>query len=233
MTTYPRSDPVGPAHAANRSTHTARTAGRLAAVGLLAAAVALLASTGVYAGLAASSTAGGSVASGTLDLRLSPDVGTGFSAFTGPMAPGDTHNVFVDLANTGTLASKPGMRLAVSGFPSNALTNGAIAGRGLTVTVSRCSVPWVLATGACRGTLTTMLTTRRISAVPVGGAALAGVPALVATRGRVAHVRVRVGFVATERSRNGVAPVRTVQNLATTLHFGFVEQQRNGIRTNH
>ncbi len=216
-----------------RSARSAPTAGRLAVAGLLTAAVGLLASTGVYAGFAARSTAAGSVASGTLDLTLSPDVGVGFSTFTGPMAPGDTHNVYVNLDNTGTLASVAGMRLTVSGVPSTALTDGSIAGRGLSVTVSRCSVAWVLATGACPGALTTLLTTRRISTVPVGGAALAAVPALAAAVGSEAHVRVQVGLVATERSLNGVAPTPTVQSLAATLNFGFVERQRNGIRTNH
>ena len=41
------------------------------------------------------------------------------------MAPGDTDNVYVNLNNTGTLASAAGMTLAVTGAPSNALTNGS------------------------------------------------------------------------------------------------------------
>lgn len=208
-----------------------RRPGRLAVVGLLTAAVALLVTAGVYAGLDASATAAGSVGSGTLDLTVGPDVGAGFSTFVGRMAPGDTHNVFVTLDNTGTLASVAGMRLTVTGAPSNPLVNGTAAGEGLTVTLTRCSVAWNLATGACPGTTTRLLAATRVSAVPAGGVALANVPALAALTGTVAHVRVRVGLVATETSTNGVPPPLTVQGESTTLTFGFTEVQRTGIST--
>ena len=53
-----------------------------------------------------------------LNLTLTADVGVeGFSNFTGKMAPGDTDNVYVNLNNTGTLASAAGMTLAVAGHP--------------------------------------------------------------------------------------------------------------------
>ena len=116
-----------------RSARSARSAGRLAVAGLLTAAVGLLASTGVYAGLSARSTAAGSVASGTLDLTLSPDVGVGFSTFTGPMAPGDARQ----RVRQPEQHRHPGVgcrhAALVSGAPSTALTDGSIAGRGLTV----------------------------------------------------------------------------------------------------
>ena len=56
------------------------------------------------------------------------------------MAPGDVDNVYVNLNNTGTLASLAGMTLWVAGSPVNALTDGTAAGEGLAVTITQCSV---------------------------------------------------------------------------------------------
>lgn len=209
-----------------------RSPGWIVAAGLFITAIALLASTAVYAGFAARSTAAEKGRSGTLDLILTPDVGAGFRSFVGMMAPGDTDNVFVDLKNTGTLASAAGMVLRVSGVPSNALVDGSVAGEGLTVSATRCSVAWRLATGACTGTTTPILATTRVSTVPANGVPLSNVPALAAARGKLVHLRVTVGLVATETSINSVPPVATVQDLTTALAFGFVEQQRTGIMTN-
>jgi hypothetical protein len=208
-----------------------RSYGKLAVAGLLTASVGLLATAGVYAGLAATATGAEQVSSGTLNLTLSPDVGAGFSNFAGKMAPGDTNNVYVNLNNTGTLASAAGMTLAVSGTPANALTNGSVAGEGLTVTATQCSVAWTLATGVCSGTMTPILATTQVSAL-ASPTALSNIPALVAATGGVAHVQVQLGLVATETSTNGVAPASTVQGLTTTLGYTFTEQQRTATATN-
>ena len=109
--------------------HTAkkeRRYGKIAVAGLLVTSVGLVATAGVYAGLSATATGAESVSSGTLNLTLTPDVGAGFSSFAAKMAPGDTNNVYVNLNNTGSLASAAGMTLAVAGLPSNALTNGSV-----------------------------------------------------------------------------------------------------------
>ncbi len=214
-------------HAAKKD----RSYGKIAVAGLLTTSVGLLAAAGVYAGLSATATGAESVTSGTLNLTLSPDVGAGFSNFTGKMAPGDTDNVYVDLNNTGTLASAAGMTLAIAGAPVNALTSGAVVGEGLTVTATQCSVAWTLATGVCSGTTTPILATTQVHslATPV---ALSNIPALAAATGQVAHVQVSLGLVATETSVNGVAPAPTVQGLTTTLTYTFTEQQRAGIATN-
>jgi len=208
-----------------------RPYGKITVAGLLTASVGLLASAGVYAGLSATATGAESVTSGSLNLTLSPDVGAGFSNFTGKMAPGDTDNVYVNLNNTGSLASAAGMTLAVAGTPANALTNGSVAGEGLTITATQCSVAWTLATGTCSGTTTPILATTQASALatPV---ALSNIPALVAATGQVAHVQVSLGLVATETSTNGIAPAATVQGLSTTLNYTFTEQQRTGVATN-
>jgi hypothetical protein len=211
-----------------------RRHGRVALAGVFAASVGLLTTAGVYAGLSGVATGSESVTSGTLNLTLSPDVGAGFSNFTGKMAPGDTDNVYVDLNNTGTLASAAGMTLWVAGTPANALTNGTAAGEGLTVTATQCSVAWTLATGACSGTTTPILATTQISTMNTSGTAVAlsNVPALAAATGQVAHVQVSLGLVGTEVSTNGVAPTQTVQGLSTTLAYTFTEQQRVGTATN-
>ena len=205
--------------------------GKIAVAGLLTTSVGLLATAGVYAGLSATATGAEAVSSGSLNLTLSADVGVGFSNFTGKMAPGDTDNVYVNLNNTGSLASAAGMTLAVAGSPSNALTNGSVVGEGLTVTAAQCSVAWTLATGVCSGTTTPILTSTQVSGLstPV---ALSNIPALIATTGQVAHVQVSLGLVATETSVNGVAPGSTIQGLATTLTYTFTEQQRTGVATN-
>ncbi len=176
-----------------------RRYGRIAVAGLLTTSVGLLAAAGVYAGLSATATGSEAVSSGTLNLTLSPDVGVGFSNFAAKMAPGDTDNVYVNLNNTGSLASAAGMTLSVTGAPSNALTNGSVVGEGLTVTATQCSVAWTLATGVCSGTTTPILATTQVSALNVG-AALSNVPALVAATGQLAHVQVSLGLVATETS---------------------------------
>ena len=208
-----------------------RSYGKIAVAGLLTTSVGLLATAGVYAGLSATATGAEQVTSGTLNLTLTPDVGVGFSNFLGKMAPGDSDNVYVNMNNTGTLASAAGMTLAVAGAPANALTNGSVAGEGLTVTATQCSVAWTLATGVCSGSTTPILATTQVSALstPV---ALSNIPALVAATGQVAHVQVTLGLVATETSTNGVAPGSTIQGLSTTLTYTFTEQQRTAAVTN-
>jgi hypothetical protein len=214
--------------------HTAkkeRRYGKIAVAGLLTTSVGLLAAAGVYAGLSATATGAESVTSGTLNLTLSPDVGAGFSNFTGKMAPGDTDNVYVNLNNTGTLASAAGLNLTVAGAPANALTNGSIAGEGLTVAATQCSVAWTLATGTCAGSTTTLLAPTQVS-LASAGLALSNVPALAAATGQLAHVQVSLGLAGTETSVNGVAPASTIQGLSTTLTYTFTEQQRTGVSTN-
>lgn len=205
--------------------------GKYAVAGLLTISVGLLATAGVYAGLSATATGAESVSSGTLNLTLTPDVGVGFSDFTGKMAPGDTNNVYVNLNNTGTLASAAGMTLAVGGVPSNALTSGSVAGEGLTVTAVQCSVAWTLATGTCSGTTTPILANTMVSGLstPV---ALSNIPALVAATGQVAHIQFSLGLAGTETSVNGVTPASTIQGLSTMLTYTFTEQQRTGVATN-
>jgi hypothetical protein len=192
-------------------------------VGVVPLAAALVATTGVYAALSAQAVA-----------TDSADVGVGFSAFLGKMAPGDQHNVYVNLSNTGSLASVAGMRLWIGAVPASTLTNGVAVGEGLTARITSCSLPWTLATGVCPGTITVLLAATPASTMNTAATAraLANVPALAATTGKVAHVQVSLGMVGTEKSINGVPPVRTIQGLASNLTFSFTVQQRLGIKTN-
>jgi spore coat-associated protein N len=207
---------------------------RTMVAGLFAVSVGLMTTAGVYAALSGVATGSEAVSTGTLNLTLSADSGVGFSNFTGKMAPGDTNNVYVNLNNTGTLASAAGMTLWVAGSPVNALTNGTATGEGLTVTAAKCSVAWTLATGVCSGTTTPILATTQISTINTSDTAvnLSNIPALIASTGQVAHVQVSLGLVGTETSTNGVTPTPTVQGLSTTLTYTFTEQQRTGVVTN-
>lgn len=216
-------------HSAPRKPHTGITV----IGGLLLTSAGLLASAGIYAGLSATATSSAeSVTSGTLKLTLGADTGSaGFSTFAAKMAPGDTDNVYVNLSNTGTLATAAGMTLAVTGTPSNALTNGTVAGEGLNVTLSQCSVAWTVATSTCSGTTTAILATTQVSSLATA-AALSNVPALAAATGQVAHLRVSLGLVASETSTNGVLPASTVQGLSSALTYTFTEQQRLGTAAN-
>jgi hypothetical protein len=206
-----------------------RRMGRYALAGAFVAAVGLLTSAGVYASLNAVATSSEGVTAGTLLLKLSADTGTGFSNFTAPMAPGDIDNVFVNLSNTGTLASAAGMTVGVVGTPANALTDGSVVGEGLSVALTQCSAAW--AAGVCSGTTTALLVPTLASSLATA-VPMTNVPSLAGTTGQLAHVEVSLTLTATETSLNGVLPSSTVQGLSTMLTFTFTEQQRAGITTN-
>jgi hypothetical protein len=209
-----------------------RRYGKIAVAGLLTTSVGLLATAGVYAGLSATATGSESVTSGTFNLTVTNDTGSlGFSTFAPKMAPGDTDNVYVNLNNTGSLASAAGMTLAVAGSPSNALTNGSVAGEGLTATISQCSVAWTVATGVCGGTTTSILSNTQVSSLATA-TALSNVASMAAATGQLAHLQVSLGLVGTETSTNGAPPASTIQGLTSALTFTFTTQQRAGVATN-
>ncbi len=210
-----------------------RTRTLLAAV--FALAVALFTASAVYAGLTAQATGTETVSSGTLNLALTPgDQGSGFpNTFANLMAPGDVDNIYVNLNNTGTLASAAGMTLWVGASQVNALTDGAVSGEGLAVTMTQCSVAWV--GGACSGGTTTILAPTMISTMNTSATAvaLANIPSLAASTGQVAHVQVSLSLAGTENSVNAVPPSPTIQGLGpVTLTYTFTEQQRAGVTTN-
>jgi spore coat-associated protein N len=201
---------------------------------LLAAAFLLsvlsLTGAGVFAALSATATGTSSVTSGTLLMTLSADgTSTGLPETVSNIAPGDVYNVDVDLNNTGTLASAAGMTLAASASPANALTDGSVAGEGLAVSITQCSVAW--SAGTCGGTTTTILAPTALSSLsaPVS---LSNVPSLAASTGSLAHLQFGLTLEATETSTNGTLPAQTVQGLSTTITWTFTELQRAGSTTN-
>ena len=221
---------MSPQHGKKKGEHRTRTL--LAAV--FALAVALFTASAVYAGLTADATGTETVSSGTLNLTLSAgDQGAGLpSTFAAKMAPGDVDDVYVNLNNTGTLASAAGMTLWVAGAPANTLTNGTAPGEGLAVVITQCSVAW--SAGACSGSTTSILAQTMISTMNSAGTAvnLSNVPALAATTGQVAHLQLTLTLVGTETSVNGVSPNPTIQGLGpVTLTYTFTEQQRAPITT--
>jgi spore coat-associated protein N len=196
-----------------------------------AVSVLLLTGAGVYAALTATATGTSAVTSGTLLMTLSAD-GTsgGLPETVTAMAPGDVYNVYVNVNNTGTLASAAGMTLGAAANPVTALTNGSIAGEGLAVTVNQCSVVWS-ATGTCSGTTTSILANTPLSTF-ASPQSLSNVPSLVAATGSLAHLQFGLSMAGTETSTNGVLPTPTIQGLSTTITWTFTEQQRAGQTTN-
>jgi hypothetical protein len=207
-----------------------RAARRLVALAF-AFGVLSLTGAGVYAGLQATATSTSAVTSGTLLMTLSGDGSSGGLPETiSNMAPGDVYNVYVNLSNTGTLASAAGMTLAESASPANALTNGSITGEGLAVSITQCSVAWSSA-GACSGTTTSILSSTLLSAFG-SPQSLSNVPSLAASTGKLAHLQFSLSLSGTETSVNGTAPSQTIEGLSTTITWTFSEQQRTATTTN-
>jgi hypothetical protein len=195
-----------------------------------AVSVLLLTGAGVYAALTATATGTSAVTSGTLLMTLTADgPSTGLPETVTAMAPGDVYNVYVNVNNTGTLASAAGMTLGAVANPVTPLTNGSIAGEGLTVAVNQCSVAWTA--GTCSGVTTPILASTLLSAFS-SPQALSNVPALAATTGQLAHLQFSLSMAGTETSTNGVLPSPTIQGQSTTITWTFTEQQRAGQTTN-
>ena len=215
------------AHAQPRSKRNGRKV--LAACFVLSALS--LTGAGAYAALSAAATGTSAVTTGTLLMTLTHD-GTsgGLPETISGMAPGDVYNVYVNLNNTGTLASAAGMTLGASASPVNALTNGSIAGEGLSVSITQCSAAWSAA-GACSGSTTSILGSTLLSSFS-SPQALSNVPSLAATNGQLAHLQFSLTLAGTETSTNGTLPGSTIQGLNTTVTWTFTEQQRTAATTN-
>lgn len=207
-----------------------RRSGRGIVVAAFVTSVLALTGTGVYAALNATATGTSAVTSGSLLLTLTADgPSAGLPETIAAMAPGDVYNVYVNLNNTGTLASAAGMTLGASASPSNALTDGSIAGEGLSVTVTQCGVAW--SGGSCSGSTTTILAATPLSTFTTAQS-LSNVPALAASTGALAHLQFSLTLAGAETSTNGVLPSPSVQGLSTTITWTFTEQQRAGSTTN-
>jgi hypothetical protein len=183
---------------------------------------------GVYAGLqaTASNAAAQTVTSGTLKLVYA-DNGVGFSQSILLMAPGDVVNRFVDLSNTGTLAGK-NLTLGVADASSTKLTTDAT--NGLHVTVSSCTVAWVVAanTGTCAGTTTVLLNNAALSA-------LVSSPSSLVSGAVASAYQLKISLTLPDQNEittNGTLPVGTIQGLSASLTWSFNEAQRDAATTN-
>ena len=202
---------------------------------ILAACFALsalsLTGAGAYAALNADATGTSNVTTGTLLMTLTHDgTSSGLPETISGMAPGDVYNVYVNLNNTGTLTSAAGMTLAAAASPVNALTNGSVAGEGLSLSITQCSVLWT--GGSCTGgTTTTILASTPLSSFS-SPQSLSNIPSLAASTGQVGHLQFSLTLVGTETSNNGTLPGSTIQGLSTTITWTFAEQQRAAATTN-
>jgi spore coat-associated protein N len=201
---------------------------RILFAGGFSALMLALTGAGIFALLSAQATGSTSTSSGTLLLTLSGDGGSsGFGNTTPVMAPGDVDNIYVNMNNTGTLASAAGMTLQVGGSPANLLTTSAT--KGLAVTITQCSVTWT--SGSCSGTTTPILASTPVANLS-SATALSNVPALAAS-GSLAHLQVSLALPnQNETSVNGTLPNPTIQGLSTQLTYTFTETQRAPATTN-
>ena len=202
--------------------------------GLFALAVALFSASAVYAGLQAQATGTEVVQGGVLSLVLTGDApSVGFTNAFPVMAPGDMHNVIVNLVNNGTLANDGNVSLAVTGAsdPQSSLVNSAI--EGLTVAVQECTTSWAYPSPnslpTCAGTISTLVPNQLVSQLG-GGVNLPG--SSLAPGGAINHLLVTVGEAGTETTLNGIVPSPGIQGHNAQLTFTFSENQRTGVITN-
>jgi hypothetical protein len=220
----------------NRGLPRRSTAAKLLASAAVVGGALALTFGGAFATLTANATGTSSITAGTLLLNLVKDGSSnGLPETITNMAPGDVYNVYIDLTNTGTLASAAGMTLGASANPANALTNGNIPGEGLSVAITMCSEAWTVTTGSpgsasCGGSTTSVLGSTALSSFGTGEQ-LSAIPALAASTG-AAHLQLQLTLAGTEASTNGTLPSATIQGLSTTITWTFTETQRAGVTTN-
>lgn len=193
--------------------------------GVFGLGVLSLTGAGVYAGLTATATGTQTVTSGSLSLTLLPTSPSGgFGQTISNMAPGDQNNIYVKLTNGGTLAAT-GLTLGVTGTGSTILTTDAV--KGLAVTITGCTVAWVVTLGT-PGSATCGTPTVLMASTPV--ATLATTPGtLAATMAVNASLFLQVNLTLpnqSENTLNGTPPSPTIQGLSTVLTYSFNEAQR-------
>lgn len=189
--------------------------------------------TSVYATLSAQAfnTTPTSTTAGTLSL-IQADNGNGFTTLIDKMAPGDVVNRYVKYTNNGNLDAQD-LKLSLADSVNSVLTTDAT--RGLSVTVSQCSVAWTPATGACGGTTTVLGTSTAVAlkttplSLPVVPTTPAGANILA---GQELHLRFAITLPDTnETTVNGVPPANTVQGKTASLTWTLTETMRNTTTT--
>jgi predicted ribosomally synthesized peptide with SipW-like signal peptide len=188
----------------------------LAALGLGAA----LAGTGALATWTATTTAGNTVAAGTVLIALG-NTGASTNRLTvnaSGLVPGDTVQRSFDITNTGS-QDMASVALTTTASPSSLLDTDTT--NGLQMVVDRCSVAWTESgsspafTYSCSGSTTTIVSSR---AVIQSALTMAGLSSLVA--GGTDHLRLTLTFPSTAGS--------SFQGLSSTLAYSFLGTQRAG-----
>ena len=205
---------------------------RLLMVGVMGASLLIITMTGVLAGLNAttSNARPQNVSSGTLKLSMSPaSPSAGFTTSIARLAPGDVVNRYVDLTNTGTLASQ-GLSLGIVATGTPTLINDTGTTRALRVTLYSCPVAWSQGSAVCSSDAVTEISTKTLK--DFASAQSLTSSSLTAERG-ILHLRVQVTLPdQDETTIDGILPATTVQGGEVNLTYTFTEIQRTTQSTN-
>jgi hypothetical protein len=201
-----------------------------------------LVSSSCFAALSAVATGENTVDSGTLKLEKVAHASftAGITTNITNMASVDTVNRYIDLNSTGTLdGATPKLQLTAG---SSALTNQS-SGKGLHITIMKCTVSYTAVTGACSGTETTALA--NTSVYDLNAAAVAGVALAIDTvSNAVNHLKVNYTIVGDETTVNGVLPTAvdsfnptfsgsSIQGVsATSISWVFRQDVRTPVNSN-
>ena len=181
---------------------------------------AALAGSGVLATWTAATSAGNTLAAGTVLIALG-NTGASTNRLTvnaSGLVPGDTVQRSFNITNTGSqdLAS---VALTTTASPSSLLDTDTT--HGLQMVVDRCSVAWTESgsspafTYSCSGSTTTILSSRPVIQ---SGLTMSGLSAL--TAGGADHLRLTLTFPSTAGS--------SFQGLSSSLTYSFLGTQRAG-----
>ena len=205
---------------------------RLFAGSAIVISVAAIAGQSVLATLNATAfnTVAENVDSGTLRLNLT-DNGAGFSQSIANLAPGDVVNRYVTLKNDGTLDGQSlSLKTSQTGTPT--LISDGVNGstnKGLTLTVTGCSVAWTAATGACSGTTSSELVTTTIGSLTSPVNLSSGV--MNSNTFRYLKMSIQLPDQ-NETTVNGALPANTVQGGSVAITYTFNLAQRTATTTN-
>lgn len=199
-------------------------------VAVLAGLVLLGTGAGVLAVLTASATGTQSVGTGTLSLVAAPSSGSTAAAISGAN-PGDSFAKYLDITSNGTLGATG---LTVSASLSALSVTPAVApfdstgAAALQVGLETCSGSWTVSSGACSGTVTTL--------VPLTDTgSLTAKPLLTGNVAAGQVLRVKVTYQVqglNEVTVNGTPPTTTVQGKGGLVTLTFTENQRAATVTN-
>ena len=176
------------------------------------------------------------IQSGTLSLITAANAGSsGFTSTVSAMAPGDTLNFAVGVT-TGTMPAQ-NFYLSINDTATASTLLTTSASKGLTVSVTQCSVAWAMPAGTCSGTTTA--TTASNTALSTMNTTTGGGVELTLFTGTVpASTTTYLKFTLTlpasiaETVTNGTLPGGTIQGLSASINWKIRTTQRNASVTN-